>query len=55
MDVATMTDSEGDEMTQIRVTKAQRAELHDMKRPEESYSDVVARLLDGRGNGQNSN
>ena len=50
-----MPDSETDETTQIRVSKAQRAELHDMKRPAESYKDVVARLLDLAEKEQHSN
>ena len=54
-DVA-MTDREngGDEKTQIRVTKAQRAELHDMKRPEDSYADVLGRLLESAKNTEQS-
>jgi len=51
-----MTETEdGDETTQIRVSKAQRAELHNMKRPGESYRDVVARLLDPDKNAEQSN
>ena len=55
MDVA-MTDREngGEEKTQIRVTKAQRAELHDMKRPEDSYADVLGRLLESAKNTEQS-
>lgn len=50
-----MTDSEdGSETTQIRVSKDQRDELHNMKRPGDSYKDVVARLLESDENGQQS-
>ena len=34
------------EKKQIRVTKAQRDELHSRKSPNETYADVVARLLE---------
>ncbi len=53
--MASMTETDdGSETTQIRVSKAQRDELHDMKAPGESYKDVVARLLDSGENGQHN-
>ena len=50
----TAQEDDGDETTQIRVKKSQRAELHDMKRPEDSYADVVGRLLESAKNTEQS-